>query len=88
MPHSSGTRTGASPDTLGVVGLICAVAGFFVLGIILGPAAVVCGWLAMGRTFRGAKPVLPLIAVVLGAIDTLIALVWLTGTHWTGGGFM
>lgn len=88
MPHSSRTRTGASPDTLGVVGLICAVAGFFVLGIVLGPAAIVCGRLAMRRTSRGAKPVLPLIAVVLGAIDTLIALLWLTGTHWSGGGFL
>ncbi|MFI8183557.1 hypothetical protein ACIF70_23970 [Actinacidiphila glaucinigra] len=42
----------------------------------------------MGRTLRGARPVLPLIAVVVGAIDTLIALVWLTGAHWDGGGMM
>ncbi|MFF4903950.1 hypothetical protein ACFY2T_03710 [Streptomyces sp. NPDC001260] len=36
---------------------ICAVAGFFVLGIILGPVAVVCGWLAMGRSWAGSRPV-------------------------------
>ncbi|MEU4096265.1 hypothetical protein [Streptomyces sp. NPDC026673] len=88
MPHNSRTRTGASPETLGIVGLICAVAGFFVLGIVLGPAAIVCGRLAMGRTFRGGRPLVPLIAVVLGAIDTLIALLWLTGTHWSGSGLL
>ncbi|MFE2546325.1 hypothetical protein [Actinacidiphila glaucinigra] len=88
MSHNSRTRTGASPRTLGAVGLLCAVAGFFVLGIVLGPAAVVCGRLAMGRTPRGTRPVLPLVAVVLGAIDTVIALVWLTGAHWDGGGMM
>ncbi|MFD3457559.1 hypothetical protein ACFWVC_35955 [Streptomyces sp. NPDC058691] len=86
MPHSPRTNTGTDRDTLGIIGLICAVAGFFVLGILLGPAAVVCGWLAMGRTWRGAKPLLPLIAVVLGAIDTLVALLWMTGPHWSGGG--
>ncbi|WP_326571015.1 hypothetical protein OG539_36565 [Actinacidiphila glaucinigra] len=88
MPPNSRTGTGASPRTLVAAGLLCAAAGFFVLGIVLGPAAVVCGRLAMGRTLRGARPVLPLIAVVLGAIDTLIALVWLTGAHWDGGGMM
>ncbi|MFJ9911288.1 hypothetical protein [Actinacidiphila glaucinigra] len=88
MPDNSLTRTGASPLTLGAVGLICAVAGFFVLGIVLGPAAVVCGRLAMRRTPRGARRVFPLITVVLGAIDTLIAFLWLTGAHWDGGGFM
>jgi hypothetical protein len=63
------------------------VAGFFVLGIVLGPAAIVCGWLAMGRTWSGARPVPALVAVVLGAIDTIVALVFLAGTTGTDGFF-
>ncbi|MGC5562667.1 small hydrophobic protein [Streptomyces sp. FR-108] len=81
-PRSRGRmRSGSGPDraTLGIIGVICAVAGFFVLGIILGPAAIVCGWLAMGRRWNGAHPVPALIAVVLGAIDILLAIVWMAG---------
>jgi hypothetical protein len=73
------SRTGQDRATLGVVGVICAIAGFFALGIVLGPVAVVCGWLAMGGTWTGSRPVPALVAVVLGAIDTLLAIVWLAG---------
>ncbi|MFI1352584.1 small hydrophobic protein [Streptomyces sp. NPDC020898] len=87
----SRTRTWqrSAPDsaTLGIIGLICAVAGFFALGIVLGPVAIVCGWLAMGRSWRGPYPIPPLVAVVLGAIDTLLALMWLAGTSTPGNGF-
>ncbi|MFC8091093.1 small hydrophobic protein [Streptomyces sp. NPDC057301] len=89
-PRSRGrtwSRTGPDRATLGIVGTICAVAGFFVLGLILGPAAIICGWLAMGRTWSGARPVPALIAVVLGAIDTLLAILWLAGTATPGYGF-
>ncbi|MFI9758047.1 small hydrophobic protein [Streptomyces sp. NPDC051963] len=81
-PRSSGFETGGGPDraTLGITGVICAVAGFFTLGIILGPVAMVCGWLAMGRTWSRSRPVPALIALVLGAVDTLLAIVWLAGT--------
>ncbi|MGY1501213.1 small hydrophobic protein [Streptomyces sp. QTS52] len=72
----SGQRTTPDSTTLGIIGLVCAVAGFFVLGIVLGPVAIICGWLAMGRTWRGPQPI-PLVAVVLGAIDTLLAIIWL-----------
>lgn len=88
MSGSSRTHTGARPGALVAIGLVCAVAGFFVLGNVLGPVAVVCGRRAMGRTRRGAKPVLPLAAVVLGALDTLIALLWIAGDHWTGSGLV
>ncbi|WP_433889153.1 small hydrophobic protein [Streptomyces sp. CA-111067] len=71
------TTAGGSVSTLGLVGVICAVAGFFVLGIVLGPVALVCGWLVMGRTWRGRKPVLGLIATILGALDLVIALLYL-----------
>ncbi|KOV81696.1 small hydrophobic protein [Streptomyces sp. NRRL WC-3618] len=79
--RGAGTWQRSAPDsaTLGIIGLVCAVAGFFVLGIVLGPVAVVCGWLAMGRTWRGPRPTPPLVAVVLGAIDTLLAVIWLAG---------
>ncbi|MCX5523791.1 small hydrophobic protein [Streptomyces bobili] len=86
-PRSRGRtwqRTGPDSATLGIVGLVCAVAGFFALGIVLGPAAIVCGWLAMGRSWAGPRPVPALVAVVLGAIDTLLALVWLSGTAGNG----
>ncbi|MFG2571609.1 small hydrophobic protein [Streptomyces sp. NPDC048481] len=90
-PRSSG-RTGSQsgPDraTLGIIGLVCAVAGFFTLGIVLGPAAIVCGWLAMGRTWAGSRPVPALVAVVLGAIDTLLAIIWLAGATGSGNGLL
>ncbi|WP_326730468.1 small hydrophobic protein [Streptomyces phaeochromogenes] len=78
----SRTRRRSGPDcaTLGIIGVICAVAGFFVLGIILGPLAIACGWLAMGRRWNGARPLPALIALVLGAIDTILAIVWMAGT--------
>ncbi|MGP4003542.1 small hydrophobic protein [Streptomyces sp. 8N706] len=78
------SRGGPDRATLGMAGLICAIAGFFVLGIVLGPAAVVSGRLAMGRRWSGA-PGPALVAVVLGAIDTLLALIWSTGSPPTGG---
>ncbi|MEV6193303.1 small hydrophobic protein [Streptomyces sp. NPDC051920] len=75
----TGSRTGPDSATLGIIGVVCAVAGFFTLGIVLGPAAMVCGWLAMGRRWTGSGPVPALIALVLGAIDTLLAILWLAG---------
>ncbi|WP_329277497.1 small hydrophobic protein [Streptomyces sp. NBC_01451] len=83
------SRQRTTPDgaTLGIIGLICAVAGFFVLGIVLGPVAVICGWLAMGRTWKGPHPIPPLVAVVLGAIDTLLAVIWLVSATGPTTGF-
>ncbi|MCP3821190.1 small hydrophobic protein [Streptomyces sp. A3M-1-3] len=81
-PRSRGrmwSRSGPDRATPGIVGLICAIAGFFVLGIILGPLAIVCGWLGMGRRWNGAQPVPALVAVVLGAIDTVLAIGWPAG---------
>jgi hypothetical protein len=73
----TGSRSGPDRATLGIIGVVCAIAGFFVLGIILGPLAIVVGWLAMGRRWAGGRPVTALVAVVLGAIDTIAALMWL-----------
>ncbi|MFE7444271.1 small hydrophobic protein [Streptomyces chartreusis] len=88
-PRSRGrtwSRTGPDRATLGIIGAICAIAGFFVLGIILGPVAIACGWLSMGRTWSGSRHVWALVAVVLGAIDTLLAIIWLAGAASPGGG--
>ncbi|WP_437030224.1 small hydrophobic protein [Streptomyces sp. enrichment culture] len=83
-------RSQSGPDraTLGIIGLVCAVAGFFVLGIVLGPVAIVCGWLAMGRSWAGSRPVPALVAVVLGAIDTLLAVLALAGATTMGYGMV
>ena len=75
----TGARGGLDRDTLGIIGTICAVVGLFALGIVLGPVAVVCGWLSMGRAWNPKSSVPALVAVVLGAIDTLLALLWLGG---------
>ncbi|MFD7403611.1 small hydrophobic protein [Streptomyces sp. NPDC059866] len=88
-PRSRGrtwSRTGPDRATLGIIGAICAIAGFFVLGIFLGPVAIVCGWLSMGRTWTGSRSVPALIAVVLGTIDTLLAIIWLAGATTPGTG--
>ncbi|MEU6536725.1 small hydrophobic protein [Streptomyces sp. NPDC047000] len=87
-PRASLVEAGGGPDraTLGIIGTICAIAGFFVLGIVLGPVAVVCGRLAMGRTWSGDRQLSALVAVVLGAMDTLLAVVWLAGTATPGSG--
>lgn len=78
------SRSGPDRATLGIIGAICAVAGFFVLGIVLGPAAMVCGWLSMGRSWAGSRSPWALVALVLGAIDTLLALLLLTGAAGQG----
>ncbi len=87
-PRSRGrmrSRSGPDRATLGIIGLVCAIAGFFVLGIVLGPVAIVTGWLAMGRRWTSAH-IPALVAVVLGAIDTVLAIVWLAGTGAPGNG--
>ncbi|WP_037854518.1 hypothetical protein [Streptomyces sp. NRRL S-340] len=91
-PRSRGRmwhREGPDRATLGIIGTVCAVAGFFALGIVLGPVAVVCGWLAMGRSWAGASRSVPaLVAVALGAVDTLLALVALAGAAAWGHGVL
>ncbi|WP_338703578.1 small hydrophobic protein [Streptomyces sp. Q6] len=84
----TGSRSGPDRATLGIIGLICAIAGFFVLQIVLGPVAVVCGWLSMGRRWTGTQSVPALVAVVLGAIDTLLAIIWLVSSTGTIAGGM
>ncbi|MFV0136222.1 small hydrophobic protein [Streptomyces sp. HMX87] len=87
-PQAFSSKGAPDRATLGVVGVVCAVAGFFVLGILLGPVAMACGWLSMGRTWAGSRNVPALVAVVLGAIDTLLALIWLAGAGPVGNGML
>ncbi|ELS52912.1 putative small hydrophobic protein [Streptomyces viridochromogenes Tue57] len=42
----------------------------------------------MGRSWTGARPVPALVAVILGAIDTLLAIIWLAGAAGPGNGLM
>ncbi len=89
-PRTRGrTRPRPGPDraTLGIIGAICALAGFFVLGILLGPIAIVCGWFAMGRRWATGR-IPALIAVVLGAIDTVLALAWIADAAGPGNGML
>ncbi|MFI6486084.1 small hydrophobic protein [Streptomyces sp. NPDC050564] len=90
-PRSRGrmrSRTGPDRATLGIIGLVCAIAGFFTLSIILGPLAIVCGWLSMGRRWTGSRPLPALIALILGALDTLLAIIWLAGSTGAGNGWL
>ncbi|MGC9377589.1 small hydrophobic protein [Streptomyces sp. MH13] len=90
-PRSRGrtwSRTGPDRATLAVVGVVCAVAGFFVLGIVLGPVAIVCGRLAMGRSRAGARPAPAVVALVLGVIDTVLAVVGFLGAAAPGHGML
>ncbi|MFE9703473.1 small hydrophobic protein [Streptomyces sp. NPDC005930] len=82
----TGSRSGPDRATLGIIGIVCAIVGLFALGIVLGPVAMVCGWLAMGRSWAGSRSVPAVVALVLGAIDTLLALIWLVGAASPGYG--
>ncbi|MFJ9242792.1 small hydrophobic protein [Streptomyces sp. NPDC101776] len=75
-PGRMGPGTGPDRATLGIIGLVCAIAGFFTLGILLGPIAMICGWLAMGRKWTGSRRAMALVALILGTIDTVAAILW------------
>ncbi|MEV5430942.1 small hydrophobic protein [Streptomyces sp. NPDC052701] len=88
-PRSRGrtwSRTGPDRATLAIVGVVCAAAGFLVLGIVPGPVAIVCGRLSMGRARTGARPLPAVVAVVLGALGTLPAVVRPAGAALPGNG--
>jgi len=78
-PRSRGRMrswNGTDRVTLGITGLVCGVAGLFVLGIVLGPIAIVLGWAAMGRRWNTSY-IPAVIAFTLGVIDTVLAVMWL-----------
>ncbi|GGO80512.1 hypothetical protein GCM10012280_02600 [Wenjunlia tyrosinilytica] len=80
-------RTGAARSDasgMAVAGLVCGIVGLFVLSIVLGPLAIVFGWLAMGRRWSGGRPGMATAAFVLGWIDTVLAVIWLSTAATTG----
>ncbi|MFD3522850.1 hypothetical protein [Streptomyces sp. NPDC058653] len=62
--------------TIGIIGLVFAVLGLFILPIVFGPLAVVLGWLGMGGRWNTAY-VPAVIAFALGVVDIVLALMWL-----------
>ncbi|MFG3656988.1 small hydrophobic protein [Streptomyces sp. NPDC047706] len=88
-PRSRGrtwSRTGPDRARPGIIGTICAIARFLAPGIVLGPVAMACGWLAMGRSRAGSRSVPAPAALVLGAADTLPAPVRPAGAASPGHG--
>lgn len=69
---------------LGIAGLVCGIVGLFMLSLILGPLAILFGWLAMGRRWGGDWASIPVAAVALGIVDTVLALIWLSTASGTG----
>lgn len=59
MRRGGSDLTGDERSTFGVIGMVCAIAGFFVMGFVLGPIAMVCGRLAMGGRWIGARSARP-----------------------------
>jgi hypothetical protein len=42
----------------------------------------------MGRSWAGSRPVPAVVALALGAIDTLLAIIWLAGSAGMGNGML
>ncbi len=73
---ASNTRTHSTSNTsaLSWISLICGIVGFFSFGIVLGPIALITGWIAMGKRFNTGN-VPAVIGFVLGAIITVLAVI-------------
>ena len=63
------SATANNGRTLGIVGVVLSAIGFLILGIVLGPAGAVCGYLA---TRRGERT-LGWIAVALGVVAFVLS---------------
>lgn len=72
---------------LGIVGMVLGITGVFVVPILFGPAALICGWLALHGRWPGAAPVPVLMALVLGTINTVLAVFLIAGGR-PGGAFL
>ena len=73
-----------SPRTLGIAGVVSALAGLFIgFGILLGPAALVLGWFSLRRGDGGPTRAWAIAALLLGALETLIAVLWVTSATWS-----
>ncbi|WP_037647849.1 hypothetical protein [Streptomyces flavidovirens] len=78
MASNSRAHSPSNTSTLSWVSLICGIVGFFTFGIVLGPIALITGWIAMGKRFNTGN-VPAVIGFVLGLIITVLAVVALVG---------
>ncbi|MGR8010730.1 small hydrophobic protein [Streptomyces hypolithicus] len=76
--NSARTRSGSNTSALSWVSLVCGIIAFFAFGIILGPVAMITGWIAMGKRFNSGNLV-AMIGFILGVIMTVLAIIALIG---------
>ena len=74
QPGTSGTRHVG--NGLAIAGLVCGLVGLLVFPIILGPLALIFGFVALSRAKRGAgHRGMAIAAVVLGAADLVLMVI-------------
>ncbi|MGW7051304.1 small hydrophobic protein [Streptomyces sp. NPDC054887] len=74
MASNSRAHSPSNTSALSWVSLICGIVGFFTFGIVLGPVALITGWIAMGKHFNSGN-VPAMIGFVLGLIITVLAII-------------
>jgi hypothetical protein len=80
--HSTGL-TRRESDRLATASLICGIIGLFVAGIVLGPVALVLGWVSYRRVRSGTAQA----GIVLGIVDIVLAVVMMITLSSSGGGW-
>lgn len=78
MASNSRAHSPSNTSALSWISLVCGIVGFFTFGIVLGPVALITGWIAMGKRFNSGN-VPAMIGFVLGLIITVLAIVALIG---------
>ncbi|MGW7194847.1 small hydrophobic protein [Streptomyces chryseus] len=78
MASNSRAHSPSNTSALSWISLICGIIGFFTFGIVLGPVALITGWIAMGKRFNSGN-VPAMIGFILGLIITVLAIVALIG---------
>ncbi|MGX1883887.1 small hydrophobic protein [Streptomyces sp. NPDC055287] len=78
MASNSRAHSPSNASALSWISLICGIIGFFSFGIVLGPVALITGWIAMGKRFNTGN-VPAVIGFVLGLIITVLAIIALIG---------
>ncbi|MHA3703789.1 DUF4190 domain-containing protein [Jatrophihabitans sp. YIM 134969] len=72
---------------LAIAGLVCGIVGIFIFNIVLGPLALIFGFIGLNRANKGAKfKGMAIAAIILGAIDIIlfvVALAFLSSNGFT-----
>ncbi|MCD0482776.1 DUF4190 domain-containing protein [Streptacidiphilus sp. ASG 303] len=78
--------TRGNAHALSLASLITGILSLIVFSIVLGPVAVVTGYLAMNRTrgARGGDHTMAVVGLVLGAIATVLAIVGIAAMSGNG----